>query len=274
MPVVTALNQLKVGKTMIHLPSIPKTFSELLGFAIRRHFVVLRKIIWLIVFLVVVKDTYIYLGGMPMNPYWLSLIGIVMAFLILYLISAMLYATHCVLYNENIDWRSALSDMTSRIGRVVFAFIFFVVIPIIFYFIGYWISHWLLEGSADPSKYFGLIIVLLVSIPMMLVYLYYFFVIPLIVTENFAVREAFKRSPALIGHEWRNLLRVFGVYACVLAIWLLVSPDTLHGHLLKMYKLSALFDFIVFSVTIPILMNLIILMRNDLKLRKAIREGS
>lgn len=267
------LNPLKVGKSMIHLPSIPKTFSELLGFSIRQHFVVFRKMVWLIVFLVIVKDTYVYSGGLPTNIYWLSLFGIVITLLVLYLASAMLYTTHCVLYNENIDWRSALSDMLSRMGRVVLAFVFFALVPIVLYYIGYWISRWLMAGDADPSKYFGLIFVLLIGIPMMLIYLYYFFVLPLIIMENYAVREAFKQAPALIGHDWRNLFRVFGVYACGIAIWLLVSPDTLHGHLMATYKISALFDFIVFSVTIPILMNLIVLMCNDLKLRKTIREG-
>ena len=103
-------------------------------------------------------------------------------------------------------------------------------------------------GDARPFQYSGLILVLVVGIPVMIAYLYYLFTIPLIVAENYGVWQAFKRAPMLVGKEWGNLVRVFGIYVCALAIWLLVSPNTLHGHLMKMYKISAVFDFIVFIV--------------------------
>ena len=255
---------------MIHLPSTPKTFIELLGLSIRHHFAVVRKIVVLILLLVVVKDACIYLGGMPTNAYLYGFVSVIMTVFILYLLTAILYATHCVLYNENISWRSALKDTLTRMGRVILAFAAFIVVPALLFFIGELIARWMMLDDVHPPRYSGLILVLVVGIPVMIVYLYYLFTIPLIVTENYAVWPAFKRAPMIVGKAWENLVRVFGIYVCALAIWLLVSPDTLHGHLMKMYKISAIFDFIAFVVTLPIVMNLIIFMRNDLKLRKEI----
>jgi hypothetical protein len=258
---------------MINLPNTPNTFFELLSTAIRRHFATFRKMILLIVFLVIVKDAYVYLGGMPTNQYVYSVVAIVMTLLILYLLVAMLYTAHCVFNNENINWRTALSDTLTRMGRVILAFVIFIVVPILLFFIGEWIGRWLMAGDPKPYRYSGLILVLVVGVPVMIAYLYYLFTIPLIVSENFGIWQAFKHSPQLIGQQGSNVVRVFGVYAIGVAIWLLISPDTLHGHLIKMYKLSAPYDFVVFSVALPILMNLIILMRNDLKLRKEVRDA-
>jgi len=258
---------------MIHLPSTPSPFMSLLGRSIRHHFSVFRKIVLLVVFLVVVKDAYIYWGGMPSNPYLYGLVGIVMGLLILYLLVAMLYVAHCVFNNEDIDWRSALKDTFSRMGRVLVAFVVFVVVPALLFMFAHWIERLIIAGDSHPSSYSSLILVLSVGIPVMLAYLYYFFTIPLIVAENFGVWPAFKRAPRLVGRDWQDLVRVFGVYACGIAIWILISPDTLHGHLLKVYQVSAVFDLIALSVTLPIIMNLVVLMRHDLKLRKEIRDA-
>lgn len=258
---------------MIHLPSTPRTFSELLGLSIRNHFSVFKRTLWLIIFLVIVKDAYIYLGGFPANIYLYSLISIVMALLIIYLVCAMLYASHCVFNGENADWRSVLSDVLPRIPKAVLAIIIFIVVPLLLFMLGKWIGGLMMANDVRPDQYAGLTLVLSVGIPVMIAYLYYFYAVPNIIMENMPFWCAFSDAPMLVGKEWRDLVRVFGVYACGTAVWLLVSPDTLHGHLMAMYKVSAIYDFIVLSVTLPILMNLIVLTRNDLTLRREIRDA-
>lgn len=254
----------------MQLPNTPKTFLELLGLSIRRHFPAFRKMLMLIVFLVIVKDAYIYLGGFPENPYLSALVAIVMGLLILYLMTAMLYQVNCLYSGETITWRNALSDVRERFLKVLLVVLIFVIVPTILFTLAHWIAGSIAADETKRSMYVGLVLVLAVGIPMMIAYLYYFFTIPNIMMDDMPLGQAFKKSPPLIGQEWRDLVRVFGVYACAIAIWIIVSPDTLHGHLMEVYKVSALFDFIAFSVTLPIMMNLIILMRNDLRLRREI----
>jgi len=257
---------------MLHLPTSPQTFSEQLGLSIRYHFPVFRKMFLLIVLMVVVKDAYIYLGGMPSNPHLLAVVGIVMGLLLSYFVVAMLYLSDCVLQNKKISWLLALKAMWPRFGKVFLTLIAFVAIPFLLFTLGEWVAHSAGGSQGYPTQRVSLILTLGIGIPCLLFYLRYFYTIPFIVMENIPLFSAFKQAGKLCTKK-ENWVRVFGVYACGLAIWILVSPDTLHGHLMKMYKLSALFDFLVFCVTLPIMMNLIVLVRNDLVLRKKLRES-
>ena len=254
---------------MIHMPSTPRGFLDLLGISVRHHFVVLRKTFLLIVMMVVVKDLYIYLGGFPTNPVLAYLVGIVMTILLIYLFVTMLYLTNRTLCGEHGSLKDAFLAVNKRAVPLSLACLIFIIAPLILLLISELILHFITSAGADRYKYDGLIFVLVVGIPIMIAYLKYFFTIPLIVMEDFPIWNAFHEAGELVYKEW---LRVFGVYACAIAIWLLVSPDTLHGHLIQGYHLSAVFDFIVFCVTLPIMMNLIVFMRNDLRLRKSIEE--
>ncbi len=255
---------------MIHLPNTPRMFMELFGLAVRYHFAAFRKMVWLIIFLVIVKDAYIYLDGMPNNLYWYSVVGIVMGLLSINFLVAVLYTSHCVLNNEPIDWRNALGDTFSRMGRVILAMTFFILLPAVLFVLAEWIGRLVIAGNVHPYRYSGLVVILAVGVPVMIAYLYYFFTVPLIVTKNYSLWQAFQQAFALVGRQWRDLARVFGIYAVGMIIWLLISPNTLHGHFIKMYKISALFDFIILGISLPIWMNFIILMANDLKLRRQI----
>ena len=258
---------------MIHLPSTPSAFSELLGLSIRKHFSVFKRTIWLILFLVIAKDAFVYLGGFPKNTYLYALVGVVMALLILYFICGMLYTAARILNGEHTNWRAALSEVLPRMPKVVLAVIIFMVVPLLLFTLGHWILGMTITHDAHPSRYAGLFLVLSIGIPVMIAYLYYFFTVPNLVIDNMPFWRAFSKASGLVGKYWRELARVFGVYVCGTAVWILVSPDTLHGHLMAMYKVSAIYDFIVLSVTLPILMSLIVLARNDLTLRKEVQKG-
>ncbi len=255
---------------MIHFPSTARTFLDVLGISIRHHFVVLRKTVWLIVMIVVVKDLYIYLGGMPANPIWQYFIGIVMLILLIYLFMAMLYMTNRVLRSEYVTLSDALSGMNKQLAPLYLSSLIFIIVPTLLLLLSELILHLMAGAGVDHYKYAGLIFVLVVGIPILYGYLRYFYTIPLIVMEDFPIWKAFREASQLVRKNWA---RVFGVYACAIAIWLLVSPDTLHGHMIQAYHISALFDFIIFCVTLPIMMNLVVFIRNDLRLRKAANEA-
>ena len=84
---------------MVHFPSTPIAFLDMLGISIRHHFAVLKKTILLIVMIVIVKDLYIYLGGMRFNTELLYKVSHVMLVLLMYLFSVMIYIANRVLRN-------------------------------------------------------------------------------------------------------------------------------------------------------------------------------
>jgi len=252
---------------MIHIPNTPRPFSDLLGISIRHHFTVLKKIIWLIVMIVVVKDLYIYLGGFPTNPIWAYVVGIIMTALLIYLFVTALYISNRVLHSEGVSLSEAFLAVNKRLIPLYSASLIFIVAPILVVILSELSLHYFAGPAVERFKYTGLIFTLAVGIPILYAFLRFFYTIPLIVTEDFPIWKAFSEASKLLGENW---MRVFGVYACIIAVWLLVSPDTLHGHFMKAYHISALFDFIIFCVTLPIVTNLIVFMRNDLRLRKTL----
>lgn len=258
---------------MTHLPSTPKTFLELLGLSIRKHFPVFKCTFWLILFFVVVKDAYIYAGGFPQNHYAFITVAIVMGVLVTYLFSAILYASSRILTGEYVDWKNALSNVLPRMPKVLLSLVALLVFASLLFMLASWIDHWWVSGDVRPPKYARLIEIGTAGFFVMVAYIYYFYTIPSIIMDNKPLGPAFLYGPSLVAREWKDIVRVFGVYACGWAAWILVSPDTLHGHLMAMYRLSAIYDLIVLSVVLPILVNFIVLMRNDLVLRKEIRES-
>lgn len=257
---------------MINIPSTPRSLMDLLGLSVRYHFATFRRMIPLIIYIVIVKDAYVYLGGMPSNPYLYALVSLVMTVLFIYLIVAMLHLSNRILHSEYSDWRSALSDVRPYLGKVFLVFVIFVVVLALLFMLAHWITGLIQAGRAHPSQYAGLLLTLAVGIPVMLAYLRFFYTIPLIVMEELPLKAAFKKAGQLCSGK-ENWLRVFSVYAFGVAIWLLVSPDTLHGHFMKMYKVSAIFDLVVFCVTLPIMMNFVVLMRNELALRNELSNS-
>jgi len=251
---------------MMHMPNTSKTFLDLLNASIRHHFPVLKKIIWWILLFVMVKDLHLYIGGSPDNLIWVYVVGIVVTALLIYLFAMMLYTSNRVLRSEPVALPDAFFAVSKQLVPLYLASLLFIIAPILLVFAAKFILHLLASPSVLHYKFTGLIFSLVVGLPILYAYLRYFYTIPLIAMEGLPIGEAFYEASALVG---RNIVRIFGVYACIFAIWALVSPNTLHGHFMQAYHVSALFDFIVFCVTLPIIVNLIVFMRNDLRLREA-----
>lgn len=258
---------------MIQLPSVPQTFMGLFGRSLKYHYAILKKIFWLIVMLVVVKDLPIYFGGMPDNVYFHTALAVIIGLVLVYLFTAMLYAAHCVLYSEDVNWKSALIDVWPKYGRVLLVVVLLALLPVLVTYISMLIAKFVDIKSSGGGNFLFFGGMLLGALIIFLVYMYFFFVIPSIVFENVSILDACGDSYALSRDDWTHLVRIFGVYVFVGLMWALVSSGTLHGHLLQMYKLSAVFDFVVFVVLLPIILSLVVLMRNDLRYRNEIEES-
>jgi hypothetical protein len=258
---------------MIDFPGSPVGFLDNLGLSIRHHFQTFRHIYWLILLVVIVKDAYIYLGGYPSNVYLSSLLTIVMVVLFCYLLALMLYICASLFKGDDTTLKSAAILVFFRFRKVLVSLLMLVLIPFILYSLANWllqITHAYQNHHSQGSR---LILVMVAGIPSMLIYLRYFFAIPIMIVDDSALLASFKQAKQLCTKK-ENWIRVFGIYFFVICIWLLVSTDTLHGHFMAVYKLSALYDLVVFSVALPIMMNFVVLMRHDLALRKSLRDAS
>jgi len=255
---------------VIKLPNFPVDLSSLFFLSVKHSFVVFKKLFVFIVALVVVKDASIYLGGMPANTYAKAVIALMMVVLLLYLIVSMLsVANRLFTSDKQLTGLQVLVKVIPNFLKSLLVLIGFVLIFVLILLFSHWVSQWLhLEKGDHPVG--SLFFVLAVGIFIMLVYVQLFFVIPLLVIKNLPIWGAVKRSNRLAASK-ENWFRIFAIYVFCLVIWMLISPNTLHGHFMEVHKLSALFDLIVLSITVPILMNLIILTYNDLNLRNSLR---
>jgi hypothetical protein len=256
---------------MIYIPNTPRSFLDLLGISIKHHYAVLKKTILLILMIVVVKDWYVYLGDFPKNDALKFMISTLMLIVLIYLFMSLLYMTHRILRSEPVMLPDTFKAINQRLFAIFSASFIFVVVPTLFVLLAEFVYHLILKDNSGGAKFSGLIFVFVVGIPILYAYLRYFFTLPLIAMENFSLWKAFGEAQKLVQGNWA---RVFGIYACAIVIWVLVSPDTLHGHFMRMYHVSGIFDFIVFCVTLPIMMNLIVFMRNDLRLRNSLDNNA
>jgi len=252
---------------MIYIPNTPRSFLDLLGISIKHHYAILKKTILLMLMIVVVKDWYVYLGGFPKNDALKFIVSTFMLIALIYLFMSLLYMAQRILHSEPVTLMDAFKATNQRLFHIYTASFIFIVVPTLFVLLAEFVFHLIMRGHSGSTKFSGLIFVFVVGIPILYAYLRYFYTLPLIAMENFSLWKAFAEAQQLVQGNWA---RVFGIYACAIVIWVLVSPDTLHGHFMRMYHISGIFDFIVFCVTLPIMMNLIVFMRNDLRLRNAL----
>ncbi len=240
----------------------PMSFGKLCFAAIRHHIKVLPKIIALILLILVVKDAYIYLGGMPHNTVLKIIVTILIWLLLIYFWSVSLYSTKAVLEGQPLT----LND-TCR-------FIYRRILPIYLCCILYFLGFLCIVGIAKlivliASQFLGhnpvwsrIGFVLIGGIIFVYSIVLAFFALPLVALGQNRVLLAFRDSLNYVKDEW---FYVFGIYIVLMAFILLLSPNTLHSLFLQRHHLVVVFDFIVLCLFLPFLNNLILLTLHQLR---------
>ncbi len=245
---------------MSKYPSSPSTIYALIGKSLCYYYSTLKKIIIPILLLALVKNIYVYCGGMPENKLLSSVIIIAMAVVMIYLCTVMLYSASQVLLNNSISLEDACLKIVKCAVKIVFI--------CLYYIVAYVIASLLLMVIAYFGKEnHGVILLfdfIIVVIPLLYFILITIFAFPFVLVEGSSVGKAFWNSNLLTMKNW---FPVFGLYAFIFVMIVLVTPTTLHWHLLQAYHVSLLFDFVVFAVFLPIIFNLWLLLLNDYKLR-------
>lgn len=250
------------------LPTKPMELTKLFRKAIQYHYPVLKNTWLIILFMVIVKDYYIYLGGFPENDWLRTTLQIISIALIVYLWSASFLVTNQAIHEQSIKLSDSFQQTLHKLPYIYLVVIAYVLLGIILHFFSILMAHGLHSLGINKVSAEQLSFVFFLSLPFMVILVSTLFTIPLLILEDASLFFALQESIRLVG--FKNWLRSFGIYFFGVAILLLVAPDTLHGHLLATYHLNAPYDFIVFVVTLPVFNNLLILLLHDLRLKKAL----
>ena len=220
----------------------------------------------MILLLVVVKDLYLYLGGMPPIAWLRWVLIIVMVLLGVYLWAVMLFSANAVLAGAPLRFSQSFRHVYLKISSIYSGLFALVLAMCLLFLVGYLLSNALtaILGGAIALRSF--LILILIGLPLTFILVLWVFVLPLLVLEPISVVAAFRRSMSLVGYNY--WLRGFSVYAAFLVLFFIESPVTGHGQWLAKHYFSFLFDAVILAILLPLLTNYFLLLLNDLRLRK------
>ncbi len=247
-------------------PTSPQSFTQIFYRSVRNLFPVFKHTLFFIFCIVLVKDLYVYLGGMPANKTISSIIILAMILVIIYLWCAMLFSAHGVLNGKSARFAEALFHFNNNIVQVMLSFILYILGAVAIFLLLHLVTI-IADQIWGATNWFHGYVYNLITGLLVLYWLVLMMMAPLtVLLEGAPALLSFKLSAALVV---KRFWAVFGLVVFFLAIYILVSPDTIHGHFITRYYMNAPFDFLVFSVMLPTLANMTLLMWHDLKLRQA-----
>lgn len=246
------------------LPTTSTTIGNILKKSMQYHIPVYKKILPLILLMIIVKDFYLYLGGMPKNLLLEYIIGVVIIVLLIYFFVVSLYLADHVIKNKPITLSQAFKRCIPLMLHTYIAIFSYTVLFFALLYLSRYITY------HDLTNIVKFIVVLIFGFIFLIFAVETFFAIPIIILDKMFPWFGFKLSVRLVSlKNWaHSLINVI----CLMAIILLLDPTTLHGYLLENYYLNAPFDFVVLSVFLPFFNNLIIFSLNDLKLKQKEKE--
>ena len=250
-------------------PLKPQKFPKLIMQAFKSYWQVFKAILPLILLIALVKDLYIYFGGMPINRWLHTVIILIMVLLEVYLWATVLYSADATFKAAPVQLNKACRAVYHKLASIYAGFFALVIGFCLLFFIGYFLSNIVTLFFANKMAARSISMLLLFGLPVTIGLVLCFFVLPLLVCESLMLWQAFQRSVKLVGY--RNWLQTFVLYAIYIILLFIVSPNTLHGQWLARHYLSFIFDVIIFVLMIPLTINLLLLLLNDLRLQQRIR---
>jgi len=246
-------------------PTEPKSMMRLVVYSFTNYSQVLKAIIPMILLATFVKDIYIYWGGMPDIQIIRMMIIIVMVILEIYFWLAALYSANEILTGQSMPVKTVFHTVYYKWSSIYAGVFAFILGWCMVFFVGYLISMIFIAIFPDKILARALTYLILIGIPLTIGIVLCFFAIPILTVSSVNTMVAFRESVRLVSYK--NWLRTFTAYAAILITALIVSPATRHGHWLRVHYLSFLFDAAVLILLAPLIINFILLLLNDLRLR-------
>ena len=247
-------------------PSGVTPFSDLMGNAFRHYAKVLKVVFPFILLLSFFKVGYPYLDALFKNHAWHIVTMTLLGLLEIYCCALALYAANAVLKGKPEALKEICNTINAKLS-LIYSGVFALALGLcLLFFVGYLLSHLVIFFFAGKTVVQGMAYLFLIGLPMTFALVLFVFSVPLLILDNTTVWPAFRSSAFLIG--CRHWLHAFVVYAAVLIMLLILSPMTKHGHWLLAHHLSFLVDVAALLFFVPLIINFMLLLINDLRIRR------
>lgn len=242
------------------------TFTGILNRAVRLHYLTLKYTILPILLITVVKYVALLCSEFFLNPVAQIVINLASTVLIFCLFVFALLATHLGFTEQSQSMMVTFKAIISRWLTIFATAIAYLAGGYLLYQLLYLLIFMINKHFSIHSPIHGA--TMIISAVFLIMYIAMFsFCVPLCVLDDTTVWKSFRDSIILTEKNRYGVLMLFLLLG---AIFLLVSPASIHEYLLSTYHLSVLFDFVVFCVVVPLLINLLLLLINDSKQKAAV----
>lgn len=249
---------------MSFYPDTPISLEQIWKSSFKHYVLIFRFTFFYIVLFAIVKNLYLYLGGMPQNVWLKSGVIVLISLALIYLWTSSLASTAAALRDDFLNLRTTARSIHARIVPIYLSCLGYVALFFIVLYLGKGIIIALQWSLGNQAWLKGVGFIIFCGFPLLVAFALSFYALPLVIVEGQKPWDAFLESSRLVSPHW---LHGFMAYVVLATIILLESPDTLHWHFLSAYNLTIPFDMLVLSVLIPLFNALVLLSLNDLQLR-------
>lgn len=218
----------------------------------------LQAIFFLIVIAIIMKSLATYLPALPM-PISITLQALLAAVLIFLYVMA-LYRVDGVLRETPVSFQQAWLSTLQSILKVYAACFMIAAVFLVFFVLARWLLISVLGLTGAPA---GLAMLLLIGIPLILMVLYFYFTIPLLTVYGESLKTAFFHSPI---YTQKRFVALILLYVELMIMAFVSSTHTRHSQWLISHHLMELADLLIFSLILPLAINLTLLVLHDIKL--------
>ena len=252
---------------MFHYPNQPLSFTKVMAHSVKLHYLTLKRTILPIFLILIVKHMATLLEQFILNPWAQLVIEVAMWFLFFCFFSMALLAAHLAFTDRAESIRKVCKTWLSRWSSILLTVAVYVIGTYLLYALMEFIVYLVSQHVPAQSTLRTVTAIFCVAVLIMYVAMFAF-TVPLSVLDGKLLRQSFQDSMILTE---KNRLGVIMLFVILAAIASLVSPAATHEYLLSTYHLDVVFDFMVFCITIPLLINVLLLLLNDSK-QKAVGE--
>lgn len=228
------------------------------------YYIDILKVFWpLAIGLAVIKNIFFYLMHQIPNIYLNMCFGLLFVFIALFIFSMMLYQADRVINDNGCTILQAAKITLNRYLRIVLSFTLICCLIMGTFLLARLLIFRLGQIQSDTA---AIILFLIIGFLLLIEILYCFFVVPLIAVKDETVFFAFKHSAEFLR---KDLKLVCTPYFFLVVFVILISPSTKHYQWLSTHFLSLPFDIIVFTLLLPLILNIILFtikcFQNDLR---------
>lgn len=251
---------------MKELPKEPSDFSDLMGLSFKNYYKSFLVSVLFIFLMTVMQGVSIYLGRMhdAMIIHWI--VWIVFGLLFFFFAACALRRVHFSLtHGADKEDSKTIAFVAKRFPVMVLTLLILSAFLWVWHYLVY---HLGLEWIGHPEIHrtrVSIFMLFFFVVPEIVILGFFFFAIPLGVLEEVSLKRVFGRSMHLIGDKWTWGFASFIGFGIA---FMFTYPGSHHAYFFYGYHLLILFDFVIYCLLVPVYFNYLVLLHNDLQLRR------